>query len=316
MKILVKTLSIAGAGLLLGGNLGAVVPEKYQTILDRNAFGLLPPPTPPDPNDKPPEPPANLKLTGFATIAGERRVYFTIPPDAKDPKGVQQYLSLSEGQREGNLEIITISESKEEVSVRNGSVDIVLSLKKDGFQPAKPAPGMNQAPMPMPLGAAPGVQAGSPVYSPASAGGVVANQAMQQAPGVPPNPQTPEQMNQQSGNVQPSSAPGAVRTIPTRTLRVPPIQQQSNPGPQSSVYNGNSVVYNPNPKSNYGSENSAPAVDPAVQLAAMREYQDMADRNGGYIPIEVPNRVANPVVAQPPSTTRYVPAPPLPPMPQ
>jgi hypothetical protein len=232
MSLFAKALIIAGISLAAGGNAWAVIPEKYQTILDRNAFGLVPAPEV-KPQEAPP-PPVNIKLTGFATIGGERRVYFTIPP--KDPKDVQQYINLAEGQRDGTLEVISIAESEGEVRIRNGGTDMVLSLKKDGFQPAKLAPGMTPAPMPpMPLGPAPNSQPSavvSPVYNPITPGSVVANAPAQLQPAPLPEPQ-PGQPQVQPSTAQPGTvqhtASGEIRTIPTRTLRVPPVPQNTTP---------------------------------------------------------------------------------------
>lgn len=327
MKIFAKTLTVAGASVLLGGTVGAVIPEKYQTILDRNAFGLLPPPPPPAETNNLAAPPANLKVTGFATIGGERRVFFTIPP--KDPKEVQQYLSFTEGQREGSIEVLSISETEGEVRIKNGTIESVLSLKKDGFAPAKLPPGANQAPMP--LGAPPqpiNPQVNSPVYSPESAGGVVANQTSQQVPGYPAQQnggQMAQPMNQPisddpGATMQPASnmsAPGAVRTIPTRTLRVPPVSPQSSVTPPAPT----SVVYSPdfNSGGNGGGHNEPqePTVDPAIQIAAMKEYQNMVNENGGVVPGgPAPSRPNNnsPVYAPPSPSGRPLPAPPSPPI--
>ncbi len=237
MNWIAKTLTIVGVSLVTAGNLSAVIPDKYQTILDRNAFGLLPPPPPPAETNTV-APPANLKLTGFATIGGERRVFFTIPP--KDAKEVQQYINLSEGEREGTLEIVSIAESDGEVRIRNAGIDTVLSLDKDGFKPAKLAPGMMPAPMPM---AQPGGQV-SPVYNPGTGSSAVMPQLPAppqfQPPPSPPGlpglpgaqPGQPGQPNMQQPNVQQTGQPNGTdtgeRTIPTRTmrtLRVPPVQQ-------------------------------------------------------------------------------------------
>lgn len=323
MKFSLKTLTIAGAGLLLGGNLWAAVPEKYQTILDRNPFGLVPPP-PPAPTEPTTKAPVNIFVTGFATIGGEKRVYFMIPPPPKEPGATHQYLSLSEGQREAGIEVISISEDVGEVRIKNGGVETLLSLKDNGIQPAKLPAATKPAPMPLTPQAQPAMQAASPIYDPNAPAaaplappppGTDQPPQLQQTAGTAPQPsQSPQGRSQTSGNNQSGDSP-SVRTIPTRTLRVPPARSSPNPSPQSAI---SSPVYNHNPSGNYQNQGDvgSPAVDPGTQLANMREWQRQVDRNGGYINVEVPNNNANPAIAAPPTQIRRIPAPPLPPLPQ
>src|SRR5947208_16694459 len=47
-------------------------PNPYQGIVDRNVFGLKPPPPPPAPPE-PPKPPVNITLTGITTVLGKKR---------------------------------------------------------------------------------------------------------------------------------------------------------------------------------------------------------------------------------------------------
>jgi hypothetical protein len=241
----------------------AAIPEKYQTIVDRNAFGLNPPP-PPSTNATEIVPPVKVNVTGFSEFGGEVKAYFVIP--AKDIKD-QQYLSLGEGQREGILEVVKISKEDGEVRVKNSGVEMVLSLKNNNMSPPpKLGPGVTAVPtMNAPMGAAPGAQAASPVYNPAAAN-VVANYKppTPQPAGGPPQPGVqPSGGMPQPGQIgqpmqQPQGNQPELRQIPTRTLRLPPVNNtgtpQSSVAPQAApglVFNNNAspVVYsNPDTK--------------------------------------------------------------------
>src|SRR5947207_1098213 len=97
-----KILVLLAVNFLLVAKLFAIVPDSYQTILDRNVFGLNPPPPPPTNNVDTP-PPANINLTGFLKMKDQPvRAFFVIQP--KDAKEQAQYINLSEGQREGIIE--------------------------------------------------------------------------------------------------------------------------------------------------------------------------------------------------------------------
>lgn len=232
------TLLILLGSFVLVGSLWATIPERYQTIVDRNSFGLNPPVV--DTNaPPPPTPPANVKLTGFTKLGGELRAYFMILP--KDAKEQTQYLSLPEGQREGLLEVVKIMEEESEVLIKNSGTEVTLSLKNNGNNSNKPgSPGQPPGSMPPPpppvpnMGAAPGAVP-SVVYNPNNNAKVVA--------AVPGAPQTavPGQGGQQPppvpGQISPETAAGntgqpastPMRTIPTRTLRLPPTAQPPNP---------------------------------------------------------------------------------------
>lgn len=219
--------------ILLGGfawSGTAAIPEKYQTIIDRNAFGLNPP-APVETNVAPVTPPANVKLAGIAETFGQTKAYFMIQP--KDPKEQTQYINLSEGQREGVLEVTKIMKEDGEVRIRNTGVDMVLSFKNNGVKAATLAPGMMPAPpAPLPPGGVPTVYT-PPATSTVVAGGVDSKVVAgytppggMPQPGQPGNPlPTP---NPSTGTPSPPPLPtpatpsSGIRTIPTRTLRVSP----------------------------------------------------------------------------------------------
>src|SRR2546422_2759852 len=54
-------------------------PNPYQTIIERNPFGLKPPPPAPDPTPPAPlTPPSKVVLTGFTSISGPPRALLEI----------------------------------------------------------------------------------------------------------------------------------------------------------------------------------------------------------------------------------------------
>jgi hypothetical protein len=173
----------------------AAAPESYQVILVRNAFGLKEPPPPPPP-PPPPEPPAtNIKLTGFATLRGIKKVLLMTQEG-----NTSEYHSLAEKERIGGLEVLEINEKAGTAKIRNAGVPLVLTFDTHGVKvaaaPAPPAPGALPGGM-IPGRPMPGI--------PQPAGGGAPGQRPT-APGMP----------------HPPSATGdALRSIPTRSIRTP-----------------------------------------------------------------------------------------------
>src|SRR4051812_44337384 len=93
-------------------NARAIGDNPYQAIVDRNVFALKPAPVAAkvDPEaNKPPPPP--ITLTGITTILGSKRVFLTVNMPPKPPEqGKVQSFMLSEGQRDGEIEVLEIDE--------------------------------------------------------------------------------------------------------------------------------------------------------------------------------------------------------------
>ena len=129
------------------------VDNPYQSIIDRNVFSLKPPPPPPDPSEVNKPQVLKITLTGITTILGNKRVLMkTAPPPGKPgeaPKTEQSYI-LTEGQREGDIEVIAIDDKAGSVKVNNGGTVQTLTFEKDGAKlpstPAPAAPGIPGAP--------------------------------------------------------------------------------------------------------------------------------------------------------------------------
>jgi hypothetical protein len=132
----------------------AVAPDAtgenpYKAIPDRNVFGLRPPVTAAETNQPPKQPPVNLTLTGFyTTLMGQKRVLLkTAPMPAKgaQPAKAEQSYMLSEGQREGDIEVLQINELARIVKINNNGVEMFLDFTNNGVKmPAMAAiaPGM------------------------------------------------------------------------------------------------------------------------------------------------------------------------------
>jgi hypothetical protein len=211
--------------------------SPYQGIVDRNVFGLKPPPNPED-SKPPPPPPPSIKLQGITTILGNKRALMKIMmPGRPGVKAEEQSFILAEGQRDGEIEVLEIDDKAGTVKVNNFGTITNLNFKNNGVVIANtPAPGM---PVPGMPGAPPGVGGG----------------------GIPPPPGPP--------GFSPSAAGGYQRSIPmTRNPRMNPTGAAMNP----SGYGGapSPSVYSAVPSQGYpASMSSGTATPGAVALSGL-----------------------------------------------
>ncbi len=180
--------------------------NPYETITTRNVFGIKPP-APPAPVVPPQVPAPEIKLQGLTTILGNKLVLFkaTIPakpPEQPAPK--QMSFMLSEGQRDGEIEVLEINDVAGIVKFRNYGVEQTLNMKDNVDKPV-----VLVAP-PLPPGA-PGIPV--PTANPA---------------GTIPAPVP-------AGSV--TTIGGGQRTIPTRNVR-----SSSEGDGASSLANGSSAA--------------------------------------------------------------------------
>ena len=144
------------AGLLLASELMAITPDPqanhYQSISERNAFGLKPPPS-----VEPPAPPApqlpKLILTGITTILGDKRALLKALSLATHPgqAAKEESMILAEGQRQGSLEVLNIDENAGSVRVNNSGTIMTLTFEKDGAKlPETPVRATNPPALPFP----------------------------------------------------------------------------------------------------------------------------------------------------------------------
>ena len=247
---------LAGTTLLA---LGEIRSNPYQSIIDRNAFALKPPPPPPDPAASlpPPPPPSNVKLTGITSMFGPSSKRAMLEILETGPGKLPKKPTLKEGEREGNVEVVSIDVEKGLVKILNNGVESVLGFTNDvakatlpgaaglpahlspiqsvnpGFpQPPAPAGGGNVAvPTPAAGGdsgrskvavSSGGTTTSTPNNYGAASGGTVSSGVTSSgftAPGIAQPPGTFSGVNV-SASGTPAANPG-YNNIPSRTLRVP-----------------------------------------------------------------------------------------------
>ena len=207
--VLSSLLLCAGARAVAGDSA-----NPYQGIVDRNVFGLKSPPPPPQPEDNKPPPP-KITLTGITTIFGNKRALMTVQMPARPPEPAKnQSFILSEGQRDGEIEVLEIDEKAPgggSVKVNDFGTIMTLTFDKDGAK-------LPNVPLP------PGLP-----------------------PGVPPHPVGGYQPPAPSPYA-PASSPAAsgLRPIPSRQIRLPATGTA--PLKQGGVNSGGPAARPPNAK--------------------------------------------------------------------
>ncbi len=252
-------------------NVRADAVGDYKVILDRNPFNLKPPTPPPQaPITAPTETPTNYKLSGITALFNPPRAMFVnegIP-------GKPEYLSLSEGQRQGNLEVLLggIDIKAGIVRVKISGEERPMSFEKNGLK----------APAGPPVMTAPGVPGPRSGLTP---GGMP----------LPPANSVPVTYNNNAPMVSPATAasgaippPGATSAYPSRT-------------PRSGT--GTVAI----PIANGGNQTSpppAPQVDPAEQALRIeinRKLTEVQVQRGDLPPL--PGTDLTPLL-QPPTPPR------------
>lgn len=91
---------------------------------------------------KPPVPPlTQITLTGITTIIGKKLVLLKLQSPAKpfQPQKEESCI-LSEGQKDGAIEVLQIDPKSARVKVRNAGTVMVLTFEKNGPKPAPLSP--------------------------------------------------------------------------------------------------------------------------------------------------------------------------------
>ena len=151
-----KTLVCVLSALVLDQGVQAVNSDSaggpYRGIVARNVFDIKPAPPPVDPASiKPPAPPPpNIRLNGIMDILGRRQVLMKVQLPAKPPAAAkEEAYVLSEGQREGEIEVLEINIKAGTVKINNYGTITNLSLELNAEKlantqppavPAQPAP--------------------------------------------------------------------------------------------------------------------------------------------------------------------------------
>ena len=242
-----------GALALSAAGKAAVVDDSrgpYQGIVERNVFNLKP--RAPDVAPEPPAPPPpKIKLNGIFTILGKKQTGLTVSIPPRPPDPArEESFILVEGQRKGDIEVLQISEAGGMVKVNNHGTIQFLNFTNDG-------PRLAAAPPPIP------------------------------SPGAPPMPAS---MNPNPGALPPGVAPSAIRTIPTRTMRLPQVPggaQPVSPNAQMPPPGGYPVSYPAavQPTGAPSPENQLSPEEQAIIIEAQRQkYQQDGNPIANILP--------------------------------
>jgi hypothetical protein len=191
--------------------------RNYRVIIDRNPFGLKPPPPPATNAPVAPQPKEEYFLTGLTSIGGLRAYFMTKPsPTKKEP----EYYSLGVDEKKDGLEVLSIDLNNQSVRVRSGGIENVMSFASHGVKPpAAPALAAGAPGAPLVRGA-PGTP-GAAVTLPAISTARGTTVAPHLPAGITP-PATPGASSALSPSVTPvTTAASRVRTIPSRAVRTP-----------------------------------------------------------------------------------------------
>lgn len=156
--------------------------NPYSAIVGRNTFALKPPPPPAAPVAPPAAPPPNVSLQGISTILGRSQALLKVKIAPKPPEPAkEQSFVMDVGQREGDVEVLSIDPATGTVNLSNQGAPLTLNIK----------------------------DADKPVAGPA----IAAAPPLATLPGLAPNLPPPAQL-------LPGAADGANRVmVPTRPLR-------------------------------------------------------------------------------------------------
>ena len=104
--------------------------NPYDSIVARNVFSLVPIPTNPPAETKPPDPPAKITPNGIMSLFGQLQVLFKVatPPKPGQPPQDQSYV-MSEGDRQDGIAVTKIDESAGMITFDNHGVIQQLPLQ-------------------------------------------------------------------------------------------------------------------------------------------------------------------------------------------
>ena len=155
-----KTRLVCVLGTLMAGGTVSMAlaedkPNPYQAIIERNPFGLKPPPTPVDNTPPPPVVPlAKVVLTGITSMFHTDRALIEITEQEPGKPPTTRKPILREGERDGSVEVIAIDVEKSLVKIRNGGFETNLSFETPKLAGAPAGVALPGFPAP-PLGASP-----------------------------------------------------------------------------------------------------------------------------------------------------------------
>lgn len=131
---------------------GAVTPDNpFQSIVDRNVFGLKPPPPPPAPPEPPKPPLPPIALTGIMTGIGKKRALLEGVMPAKPPdQPKKSFYTLGEGEQQDEIKVLKIDEKANTVELTLMGVQTNLTFAAKA-PPSAPAPGQPPPGIPSPV---------------------------------------------------------------------------------------------------------------------------------------------------------------------
>jgi hypothetical protein len=210
------------ASLALCAQALAIAPDspanRYQAIPERNAFGLKPRPVVDSPPTSRPSIP-KLILTGITTILGNKLVLMkAVPPGNAPGQAIkEESLMLTEGQRQGDIEVLNIDEKAGSVRVNNSGSIMTLTFEKDGAKLP------NTPPLPTTPGGLP-LMTNATAVSPAMAPTALPGRRPTHKPGSLPTRQI-----RSSNAIGPAQAP--VLANPVGEPGSVPVPSVANPAP-------------------------------------------------------------------------------------
>src|SRR5256886_2186354 len=137
-----KRLALGLGGVLLAVALRAGHP--YQAIIDRNAFGLRPPPQVVNPIPTNPVVPVNVKFTGITSNSRGKKAWLMIPAVPGKNTNPQYLNGLAEHEKQGEIEVLEINVKESKVKILNAGSLVELNVKDNGLPTpaALPVPGV------------------------------------------------------------------------------------------------------------------------------------------------------------------------------
>ena len=133
--------------------------DPYSVVVARNIFGLLPPPAPPDPNQKVEETLPKISPTGIMTVFGHSKVLFKVAGAAKSGQTAKdEYYDLSEGEAQEEIEVSKIDEKNGLVTFINHGIEQALPLVNAPASGGPAAAGGQTAPTGAPSPGLPGLR--------------------------------------------------------------------------------------------------------------------------------------------------------------
>jgi hypothetical protein len=277
--------------------------SPYQGIVDRNVFGLKPPP-PPGPTAPEPPPAPKVTLTGITTILGKKQVLGKFQMPAKPPEQAKEVpFILAEGEASGDIEILEVDVKAGNVKLKDYGTLLTLNLEKDGAKlPSTPATAVAGVPgLPQPAGTVP-----NPFQA--------QNPALKSLPTrtlrVPPNQGGAMAPSADVGGAVPNSFAATGASTPGIAMTTPGVMTV-NPAVPGQPVSG--------PRPNYPPEVPMTAAEQAVLMEAQRE----AEKNNPNFPPLPPTTITQGATPQNPNAAgpgRFpvpvLPIPGRPPLPQ